>query len=423
MTSDTALPEDPALAEGTALTEPFASLKKSMFIIPALIAGLGFLFFTVLAAGAHPEKAWLVYLTNFLFFTVLSCGGLLFSTLMHFVKAKWSHSFAAIAEAFSAFFPVSFVLFLLLFIGQDHVFTWLGQDLHGKEVWLNVPFLFFRDCVAFLILYSLGFAYLYYSLKFRLKAAPKNTRMKTFLFRHLDHPPQDPETIKHRMTVFAGWYMFAFAMCLALIGFDLVMSTDPHWYSTLFGAYTFIKAIYAGFGAIILLVAILHSIPRVPFTLTPAQLGDMSTLFFGFSIVWGDFFYSQFVVIWYGNIPEETAYIIERTMTQPWSTLAWTVFIGCFILPFIILLSRNIKKTPWCMIVISACVLSGLWIEHFLLLGPSFLHQDPGVFPIGINEIIISLGFLGLIVICLLAYFKEFPDVLNEDSGEAVQWK
>lgn len=415
---------DPALPEGTALTKPSASLKKSVFILPALIAGLGFLFFTFLAAGSHPEKAWLVYLTNFLFFTILSCGGLLFSTLMHFTRAKWSHSFAAIAEAFSAFFPVSFVLFLLLLIGQDHVFTWLGQDLHGKEVWLNVPFLFTRDCVAFLILYSLGFAYLYYSLKFRLKAAPKNTRLKAFLFRHFEKSPQDPETIRRRMTVFAAWYMFAFAMCLSLIGFDLVMSTDPHWYSTLFGAYTFIKAIYGGFGAIILLVSILHLTPSVPFTLTPAQLGDMSTLFFGFSIVWGDFFYSQFVVIWYGNIPEETAYIIERTMTQPWSTLAWTVFIGCFILPFIILLSRNIKKTPWCMIVISSCVLTGLWVEHFLLLGPSFLHQDPAVFPIGINEIIISLGFLGLIIISILAYFKEFPEVLNEDSGEeGVQWK
>jgi len=414
---------DPALTEDTALTEPSAPLKKNVFIIPALIAGLGFLFFIFLAAGAHPEKAWLVYLTNFLFFTILSCGGLLFSTLMHFTKAKWSHSFAAIAEAFSAFFPVSFVLFLLLFIGQDHVFTWLGQDLHGKEVWLNVPFLFTRDCVAFLILYSLGFAYLYYSLKFRLKAAPKNTRLKAFLFRHFEQSPHDPETIRRRMTVFAGWYMFAFAICLSLIGFDLVMSTDPHWYSTLFGAYTFIKAIYAGFGAIILLVTILHLTPRVPFTLTPTQLGDMSTLFFGFSIVWGDFFYSQFVVIWYGNIPEETAYIIERTMTQPWSTLAWTVFIGCFILPFVILLSRSIKKTPWCMIVISSCVLAGLWMEHFLLLGPSFLAHDPAVFPIGINEIIISLGFLGLISISILAYFKEFPEVLNEDSGEVVQWK
>ncbi len=407
----------------TAFTKPSAPFNKSVFFIPALIAGGGFLFFIILAATGHPEKAWLAYLTNFIFFTVLSCGGLLFSTLMHFTKARWSHTFAAVAEAFSAFFPVSFVLFILLFIGQNYVFPWVGQDLHGKEVWLNVPFLFARDSVAFLILYSLGFGYLYHSLKFRLKTAPQNTRLKTFLFKRFEQSSHDPETIKQRMTVFAGWYMFAFAMCLSLIGFDLVMSADPHWYSTLFGAYTFIKAIFAGFGAIILLVSLLHLTPKVPFTLTPAQLADMSTLFFGFSIVWGDFFYSQFVVIWYGNIPEESAYIIERTMTHPWRILAWTVFLGCFILPFIILLSRKIKQSPRCMIVISSCVLTGLWIEHFLLLGPSFLAHDPAVFPIGFGELIITLGFLGLFSISILAYFKELPEALKINSGEGGQWK
>ena len=149
----------------------------------------------------------------------------------------------------------------------------------------------------------------------------------------------------------------------------------------------------------------------------------MSTLFFGFSIVWGDFFYSQFVVIWYGNIPEESAYIIERTMTHPWNILAWTVFLSCFILPFIILLSRKIKQSPRCMIIISSCVLAGLWIEHFLLLGPSFLAHDPAVFPIGVGELIISLGFLGLFSIAIIAYFKELPETLKTNSGEGVQWK
>lgn len=406
----------------TALKEPSTPLKKSVFILPALMAVAGFLFFIFLAVTAHPEKAWLAFLTNFLFFTILSAGGLLFSTLMHFTKARWSRSLAGIAEGFAAFFPVSFVLFLLLFIGQNHVFPWLGQDLHGKEVWLNVPFLFFRDFAAFLILYALGFAYLYHSLRFRLKGAGKETRVKQFLGDLFERTPLDPDTIKRRMTLFAGWYMFAFAMVLSLIGFDLVMATDPHWYSTLFGAYTFIKAIYAGFGAIILLAALLHLNPNNPFTLSPDQLGDMSTLFFGFSIVWGDFFYSQFVVIWYGNIPEETAYIIERTMTEPWSWLAWTVFITCFIMPFIILLSRKIKQSPVCMILVSGLVLTGLWIEHFLLLGPCFLDHTPGI-PMGVNEIIITLGFLALMVLALLFYFKQLPELLEKDAGEAVQWK
>ncbi|MDA3917064.1 MAG: polysulfide reductase NrfD [Deltaproteobacteria bacterium] len=397
--------------------------RKNVFLIPAAIAGAGFLFFIFYAAMAHPEKAWLLYLTNFMFFTALTAGGLLFSTLMHFTKAKWSHSLAAVAEAFAAFFPVSFILFIFLFAGQNHVFTWIGEDLHGKGVWLNVPFLFTRDFVGFLILYSLGFAYLYNALKFRLKHAEKNTQVKQFLFKYFEKYPDSPETIKKRMTIFAGWYMLVFALVLSLTGFDLVMSMDPHWYSTLFGAYTFIKAIYGGFGAIILLAALLHLNPNNPFRLSSSQLRDMSTLFFGFSIVWGDFFYSQFVVIWYANIPEETAYIIERTMTAPWNILAWTVFIICFLMPFIILLIRKVKESPRCMIVVSSCVLVGLWVEHFLLLGPSYLDHDPGIFPIGLSGIIITLGFLALLVIAVKFYFKEFPEVLKPDSGEVIQWK
>jgi Ni/Fe-hydrogenase subunit HybB-like protein len=407
----------------TAIKEPLKPLNKSVSKFFALMAGAGFLFFIFFAVTSSPQKAWLIYLTNYLFFTALSAGGLLFSTLMHFTKATSHHNIARIAEAFAAFFPVSFILFIFLFIGQNHIFTWLGQDLHGKGVWLNVPFLFTRDTIAYLILYSLGFAYLYHSLKFRLRDAKKDTQLKRFLFTYFEKNPHDPEKIKKQMTLFAGWYMFAFAMVFALTGFDLVMSMDPHWYSTLFGAYTFIKAIYAGFGALILLTCILHLHPKIPFTLSSSQLGDLSTLFFGFSIVWGDFFYSQFVVIWYGNIPEETAYIIERTMTAPWRFLAWTVFISCFIMPFIILLNRKIKRTPWCMIVVSSCVMAGLWIEHFLLLGPNYLSHNPDLFLIGISGVVITLGFLSLLIMAVLFYFKEFPELLNQEPGRTVQWK
>ncbi len=407
----------------TALKKPVNSRKKNVFFIPGVLACAGFLFFTFMAVSAHPEKAWLAFLTNFMFFTCLSAGGLLFSTLMHFTKAKWSHRLAGVAEAFSAFFPVSFILFIILLIGQEHVFTWLHEDLHGKEIWLNVPFLMARDGVGFLILYALGFGYLYNSLRYRLKYAKNDTPLKGFLLNRFEKSPCTAKDVKKRMTLFGGWYMFAFAMVLSLTGFDLVMSMDPHWYSTLFGAYTFIKAIYAGFGALILVASIIHLTPSLPLSFSEKQLGDISTLFFGFSIVWGDFFYSQFVVIWYGNIPEETAYIIERTMTAPWNILAWTVFLVCFIAPFIILLNRKIKKTPKYMAIISGSVLTGLWIEHYLLLGPNYLDLHSGGFPISISDIIISLGFLSLMIISILLYFKALPEVLESDSGEVVKWK
>ena len=407
----------------TAVKERMEKKNMSIFLIPLLMAAAGLLFFLVPVLSGHAEKAWLIYLTNFLLFTALSAGALLFSTIMHFTKARWSDRPAGIAEAFSAFFPVSFVLFLVLFTGYGHVFPWVGHDLHGKEVWLNVPFLFLRDGIGFLILYALGFGYIYHSLWFRLKGSDGNTRLKRILAARFEKTDHDAEKMKKRMTLFAGWYMFAFALVLSLVGFDLVMSMDYHWFSTLFGAYSFIKAIFAGLAALILVTAVLHLNPNVRFSISSKELRDLSTLFFGFSIVWGDFFYSQFVVIWYGNIPEETSYIIERTMTEPWSYLAWTVFIVCFIMPFLVLLSRKIKESPKCMAVVGVLVLTGLWVEHYLLLGPCYLHAPGSGFGAGIREIVITAGFLGLFAAAVLVYFRQFPDVLDYSSQEGAQWK
>ena len=101
----------------------------------------GFLAFLWGLFGPHPERAWQAYLINFLLWSSVAQGGLLFSALMHTVKARWSGPLEGISHAFAAFFPVSFVLFLLLLFGRYQIFPWINEDLHGKEAWLNVPFL------------------------------------------------------------------------------------------------------------------------------------------------------------------------------------------------------------------------------------------------------------------------------------------
>ena len=106
-------------------------------------------------------------------------------------------------------------------------------------------------------------------------------------------------------------------------------------------------------------------------------------------------------------------------MTQPWSYIAWAVFIICFIMPFLILLNRKVKETPQFMIIVCSLVIIGFWMEHFLLLGPVYLHHLDS-FPIGINELIISLGFLGLFAVSIIAYFKQFPELLDSEAGEVV---
>lgn len=397
-----------------------AAQSKSMATtwIGVVLIAAGAATFIVQAVSGNADKAWQTYLISFLLFSAIAHGALLFSTLMHTVRARWSSPLADLAEAFSSFFPVSLILFLILFLGRRHIFPWLGHDLHGKEVWLNIPFLFSRDIIALLILYGLGLAYLYHAHWFRIRARGADGPLGRWLRRRWDARTPDEARYRKRMTVFALLYMLAFAFVLSLLGYDLVMSMDPHWYSTLFGAYSFIKAVYVGFGALIVLAALLHMNPRNNFSLKSSQFHDIGKLFFAFGLVWADFFYAQFVVIWYGNIPEETNYVIERTMTAPWSGLAWAVFGVCFIAPFLILLNKKIKTIPVAMIVICSVVIAGMWMEHFLLLEPAF-NRHAASLPLSWVDGMVALGFLGLLMTAVSFYLRQFPEVLNARLEES----
>ena len=358
-----------------------------------VLVGLGAFLFQV--SGQHPERAWQAYLVNFILWSAVAQGGLLFSVVLHVTKARWGKPLQGLAESFAAFFPISFVLFLLLFTGKAFVFPWLGGDLHGKEGWLTIPFLFTRDVAGLLILYGLGFAYLRHGLMLKRSQG--------------DDAERNREARQSRMTLIAVLYIMAYAAVLSLLAFDLVMSADPQWVSTLFAPYGFVKAFYMGLGALIILAALVRIRHREA-ALEASHFHDLGKLFFAFCLLWADFFYCQFLVIWYGNIPEETSYIIQRTMTLPWSRLAWAVFILSFVIPFLILLNKEVKTRPRFMIGLCSMVFVGLWLEHYLLLGPA-LNPGADSIPINAADILIALGFLGLMAMAVRFALVRFPEL------------
>jgi Ni/Fe-hydrogenase subunit HybB-like protein len=379
------------------------------WIFLALIL-IGLAAFLVGLNGRHPERTWQTYLINFLLWSGIAQGALVFSAVMHITSARWSGPFAGVADAFAAFFPFSFGLYLVLFLGKSHIFPWLHQDLGGKEVWLNIPFLFTRDAIGLLLLYGFGFGYIYYDLQLRVVQKESADRIRRFIFRRWNRRQLEPRLLKHKMSVFGVLYILAFALVLSLIGYDLIMSMEPAWISTLFGAYIFVKAFYIGLGGLIFAAAILHLRLGKASAFLPSHFHDIGKLFFAFCLLWADFFYVQLVVIWYGNISEETGFVIERTVFAPWKALAWTVFSVCFIAPFIILLNKKIKTRPVLMMILSAVVIVGIWLEHLLLLGPAL---NPGVnsLPLAISDGLISFGFLGLMVMAVNFFLRRFPEV------------
>ena len=172
------------------------------------------------------------------------------------------------------------------------------------------------------------------------------------------------------------------------------------------------KAFYIGLGALIILAAIIRLRQGEASRLKASHFHDIGKLFFAFCLLWADFFYVQLLVIYYGNIPEETHYVIMRTMLAPWNTLAWTVFIVCFIAPFFILLRQGVKTKPVFMLIICSVVIVGIWLEHLLLLAPALSHEAHRAIPLSLSDGLISLGFLGLMAIAIGYFLKVFPEII-----------
>ena len=167
---------------------------RGWIFVVLIIIGLAAFIYGIMSP--HPEKAWQAYLINFLLWSAISQGAVLFSAVMHMTKARWSGPLSSLSESFAAFFPLSFILFLILFLGRSYIFPWLHEDLHGKEVWLNIPFLFTRDCIGLLVLYAIGFAYLYNALQLRSGANQARGVFRKMIHRGWIRNNRSPEQVK-----------------------------------------------------------------------------------------------------------------------------------------------------------------------------------------------------------------------------------
>ncbi len=362
-----------------------------------ILIGVIVFFFGVF--GNQPKRAWMAYLINFMFWFGIASGSLMFSAMLVISKAVWGRSLKRLAETPVLFLPVAFVLFWALYFGREHLFPWIHEPVPAKEIWLNIPFFFSRDGAMLLILATFGLLLIYHSVKPDMEAISTGRLPEAAV----------ADTAKHgrRQMVYANIFGLFYAVFLSFLAFDLMMSLDPHWYSSLFGAYYFVASFFTGLCFLMILACISITRDGLDRFIFKKQLHNIGKLMLGFCIMTADFFFVQFFVIWYGNIPEETHYIIERIYQQPWKTLSWAVLIIAFIVPFIVLLSRRVKMIPVFMIGLSIWILVGMWLEKVLVIAPS-LWPLPEL-PIGWIEIGITAGFAGIMGMCILVFLSRFP--------------
>ncbi len=398
------------------LERPLPPLLRPALAVLALVGAVAFV---VMAAGPGAARAWRAYHVNWLFWSGLSQAGVIFAAAQIATEARWSHPIRRMAEAAGAFLPISFALFLVLWIGRADVFPWIRHPITDppvKAFWLRAGFLFGRDIALLAVLYGLTAWYLYHSLRpdvARLPAGVRRGRLGAWLAKGWGAGRSEADDLARsvaRLGRLGPGLIVAYALTWTLLAFDLVMSLAPRWYSNLLGAYSFMAAWLQALMALALLVIFWRRHLGLHDLVTPATFHDLGKLCFAFTVFWAYLFFSQFLVIWYGNLPEETSFLFLRMATPVWRGIAAATLVLVFVVPFWGLIGVKPKKTPVVLGTFATISLLGLWADRYVFTMPS-MAEDARTLPLGWPELLVTLGFLGVWGLAYLWFARAFPIV------------
>lgn len=348
--------------------------KNFKYILYCLI-GIGII---SMVAGfvLDPERAWANYLLNNYYFVSLAIGAAFFGAIQYISQAGWSSAFKRIPEAMASYLPFAAVFFLFMYFGMHTLFHWSHEGitqtdklLAHKAPYLNVPFFFFRVVLFFGLWILMTKLLRQLSLKEDAEGGMVNF---------------------YKSEKYSKILIFILGISFTLFAIDMIMSLEPHWYSGLFAAKSFIAAFLHAATVIALIVIILHKIGHLPM-LNRSHLHDFSRYIFMLSIIWGYFNFAEFMIIWYGNIPEETIFYVSRSQGV-FGVLFFANIILNWLIPFLFLMPRMTSRSKLFMLPIIVLLMIGQYTELYYYIWPAVVHGSK----FGILEIGTYLGFLGL---------------------------
>ena len=326
------------------------------------------------------NKPWAALYVAALFFLLISLGVLAFYAINRAAQAGWSPILFRVMEGITGYLPIGGAIFFLLLVASglhwNHLFIWMDPEvvahdtvIQGKTCYLNVPFFLGRAAV-----YLLGWiGYRQLVRKFS-KAQDIATDNRPFV-----------KAFKWS----AGFLVF-FLVTESMMSWDWIMSVDPHWFSTLFGWYVFGSFITASVAAIILVTVSLKSQGYLK-EVNDSHLHDLAKYLFGFSIFWTYLWFSQYLLYWYSNIPEEITYFITRL--NDFEPVILGMLAINFLLPLLILVDSDIKRKPWVVGTMAVIILMGHYLDFYNMIMPATVGDQ---WSIGAGEIGSVLFFFGL---------------------------
>ena len=324
------------------------------------------------------------YLLALCFFVSLGLGALFFVTLQYLTRAGWSVVVRRLAELFATSLPMLALLFAPILVamaqGNAALYPWVSPEhvqssllLRSKQPYLNVPFALCRFALYTLIWGGLSWHYLRQSTR------------------------QDDSrdlSITARLQSFSAPGMALFALSTTFFAFDMLMSLKPEWYSTIFGVYYFAGSTLAFFSMMVLVCQGLQRGGYLGAAITREHYHDLGKFMFGFTFFWGYIAFSQYMLIWYSNIPEETEWFLHR-QTRAWAGVSLALLIGHFLQPFPGLLSRHVKRNRLALAMWAVFLLAMHWLDLYWLIMPTL---SPHHLPLGAIDLTAFLGVGGLFV-------------------------
>ncbi len=379
---------------------------------------LGLLLFVLALRDGNADRAWQLFHVNWLYFTGLAAGSVAFVAVQKITNAKWSGMIIRFASASAAFLPVSLVaLVLIFFAGYPAVYGPMvaatpGLE-HAKAVWLSHDFMFARLLIGLGVLTIIGWRLVRADLVpdlLAVRSAARGGRRERYdrWTRGYDGSPEALLAQQDRIGRLAPAYVVTYAIVLTLVAFDGIMALQPHWFSNLLGGFYFMGSFLGAHMLLALMMIYGAAHLGVADLVSPKQRHDLGKLCFGFTVFWTYLMWAQFLVIWYGNLPEETGFVFARLWGH-WLPVGQAVFIGMFLVPFFGLLGVAPKKFRGTLGLFAVVSLTALWLERYLLVMPSVSILPGPVF--GQPEAGPTLLFLGLYLLTYALFARTFPMV------------
>lgn len=335
---------------------------------------------------ASATTAWVNFLVNHFYFTSLALSGGFIIAVAYVANGSWGSVIKRVPEAMTTYLPVAFLMSVILILGIHNLYEWSHHDvvindpiLSKKMTYLNSKFFIARIFIYFIPWILLTKFLRTYSQK-------------------LDQSSDRSGYSKLIMT--SCLYLIFFAFSYFLVSVDWIMSLEPHWFSTIFGIYQFSGLFVSGLAFVTLSYIYLEN-KGIVTHLNDNHFHDLGKFLFGFSTFWAYIWFSQYVLIWYSNIPEETLYYVIREK-DTWEWLFYLNLAVNWIVPFFALMTRNAKRSRFVLARVCILLLVGRWLDLYICVAPMiYKHagvQNPSIGPI---DVLITLGFTALYVLVI----------------------